>query len=587
MKKTLKLLALLLIGVAFTFGFASCGGDVGDSGNGENQYNNDNTGENNNSSGNSAGDLFVGERNLGTDWDGDLALILDGELFSNCNANSKFTVEFEFGYADYYKLKICENSSDWPALQSIVLPTGMFLDEYYGDFDVTSSPLTFSLSSSDLAAVKKSGMVIQGHGVTIKKVSYKTSNSSSSGNNNSGNNQESSNPSGSGNGGNSGSEDKTESGLYIGIISFGNVASDLNNDKFVCLNSASKLDYVKNLLNNKYKLADDTSTLMYYGVHKALVNLEKNSNQLPDDLENVYIITFTDGLDNASSDHIYDYPLEETGLSKGTTTEQYATWLKNKLGERKINGNDIVCYSVGVKGDDSTSTVAGEKRFKEALNNVASSSEHYQVLDRFEQLQEYFVDIAKNLTVTTYKYDFTLRLPTDAWQKERIRMTFDISESEKKTSNPAKSRVYFQGKVDRNLDTDIYTFSIDECKGIKPSVSAIHGEKKATVSSNGEPGASKLVFSFEDIGCEESYDSSLITSWLTNSLEWYLYDDEWQSESEYLPTDSENSETKHSSAVIYLVLDNSTSIGNNNVGKIKDAVSNFIDLLYNKLNSTN
>ena len=334
----------------------------------------------------------------------------------------------------------------------------MYLDEYYGDFDVNSSPLTFSLNSSDLTAIKQSGMVIQGHGVTIKKFSYQPSNSSGNGNNNSGNNGNSSDPSGIGNGSvngeNSGSEGKVESGLYIGVISFGNTVSDLNNDKFVCLNSASKVDYVKNLLNNKYELANDTSTLMYYGVHKALINLEKNSNQLPNDLENVYIITFTDGLDNSSGRHTEKYPLEDTGLAKGSSTNDYAKWLKNELlKERKIKGNEIVCYSIGVKGSDIT--VEDEEDFMKALDNIASSSKYSQVLNRFDQLQEHFENLSKSLTVTTYKYDFTLKLPSDAWEKERIRMTFDIP----KSGSAAESEVYFEGKIDRNLDTDIYTFS--------------------------------------------------------------------------------------------------------------------------------
>ena len=128
---------------------------------------------------------------------------------------------------------------------------------------------------------------------------------------------------------------------------------------------------------------------------------------------------------------------------------------------------------------------------------------------------------------------------------------------------------------------------MDEHNTIQPSSSLITGKEEESLSSNGEPGASKLVFSFENLGCENPDDSSHIPSWLANSMYWYLSNGRWRTDSEYNPKDYEKSETKHSSAVIYLVLDNSTSIGSNNVGKIKDAVSNFIDLLYNKLNSTN
>ena len=112
MKKTLKLLVPLLIGAAFAFSFASCSSDDGDGGN--QQYYDDNSWDKN-------VDLFVGHKNLGTNWDSDLALILDGALFSNCNSSDKFTLDFEFESADYYKLKICANIDDWPELKSIVL----------------------------------------------------------------------------------------------------------------------------------------------------------------------------------------------------------------------------------------------------------------------------------------------------------------------------------------------------------------------------------------------------------------------------------------------------------------------------------
>ena len=570
MKKTLKLLVPLLIGAAFAFSFASCSSDDGDGGN--QQYYDDNSWDKN-------VDLFVGHKNLGTNWDSDLALILDGALFSNCNSSDKFTLDFEFESADYYKLKICANIDDWPELKSIVLPAGMYLDEYYGGFDVNSSPLTFSLNSSDLTAIKQSGMVIQGHGVIIKKVSYQPSNSLENGNvgnqGGSGNTDDSSGNGNNENAGNSGSGSSSEdaSGLYLGIIKFADDVVDLNNGKLVHLNSQLAKDDIKNSIEYNYSTAEDMATLMYYGVHTALVNLKNNESSLPDDLKNVYIITFTDGLDNSSASMAKDHPLENnTGLSGKFTTDQYAEWLKEQLLTHKVKGNDIVCHSIGVKGSD----MRDENGFKDALNYVATSSNDAHVLTDFDKVQSTFEELAKNLTITTYTYNFDLILPSNAWESD-VCMTFDIQDYQ----NIESAQIKFYGKITpSDVDDKEYTFEINEYSGIKPSSMKIIGREIPSIKN---PNLSKLQFLFENISCDESYESSSIPVWLSNSLAWRkTKNGVWDLNSEYNPEESNKKNTSRSSAVIYLVLDNSFSLGTD-ISEVRNAVLNFIDTLYEKL----
>ncbi len=390
--------------------------------------------------------------------------------------------------------------------------------------------------------------------------------SSSGGNGESGDN--SGNEGGSGGGGES-----DDSGLYLGIISFGDEVSDLNNDKLMLLNSGANKDYAKQLLADKYKVSSDTSTLLYYGVHKALINLENNATSLPKNLENVYIITFTDGLDTGSAGHMEDYPLEDTGLGEYFTTASYAKWLNRQLNERTIKGNKIACYALGVPGSD----VRDNKGFETALENITTPLGKSQKMNEFSEVQEEFKNVAESLTVTTYNYKFTLRLPTNTWQNDEIIMTFDIPESQKEFADVNDSKVYFHGKVERFSISD-YTFSIDKCVRIVPSSLSVPGKK----FSLGDGKAAKLEFVFENIGCEDPEDASSIQNWLETTLEWYPSNGIWQTESEYLPTDSPSSNTTKSSAAIYLVLDNSTSIARD-LPTIKNAVSNFIDILYSKL----
>ena len=150
----------------------------------------------------------------------------------------------------------------------------------------------------------------------------------------------------------------------------------------------------------------------------------------------------------------------------------------------------------------------------------------------------------------------------------------------------SESKVYLKGKVNRNFGTDIYTLTIEDCKGIMPYSFSITG-KRVTEIKDGKKQAPKLVFSLEDITCEDPSDSSFISSWLESSLCWYSDENgDWSCESEYLSKDSKAENTTHSSAAIYLVLDNSISLIKN-VEEVKSAVSNFIDELYSKLNLTN
>ncbi|MBD5413130.1 MAG: hypothetical protein HDR34_08390 [Treponema sp.] len=371
----------------------------------------------------------------------------------------------------------------------------------------------------------------------------------------------------------SGSSSEKASGLYIGIIKFADDVIDLNDGKFVHLNSMSAKDNIKNLIEYNYYTAEDMATLMYYGVHTALVNLKNNESSLPDDLKNVYIITFTDGLDNSSASMAKDHPLENnTGLSGKFTTDQYAEWLKEQLLTHKVKGNDIVCHSIGVKGSD----MRDENGFKDALNYVATSSNDAHVLTDFDKVQSTFEELAKNLTITTYTYNFDLILPSNAWESD-VCMTFDIQDYQ----NIESAQIKFYGKITpSDVDDKEYTFEINEYSGIKPSSMKIIGGE---IPSTKNPKLSKLQFLFENIGCEESYESSFIPVWLSNSLAWSkTKNGKWNLNSEYNPEESNQENTSRSSAVIYLVLDNSFSLSTD-ISKVRNAVLNFIDTLYEKL----
>ena len=91
-------------------------------------------------------------------------------------------------------------------------------------------------------------------------------------------------------------------GLYVGIIGFND---NITRREIGLLTNNNKGQF-QNFIDN---LPMRAATGLYYAVDNAINMLETAT--LPDDLENVSIVTFTDGLDNASID--LKYKLQYTG----------------------------------------------------------------------------------------------------------------------------------------------------------------------------------------------------------------------------------------------------------------------------------
>ena len=105
--------------------------------------------------------LWEGNTDLGTEWNGDLAVKVDAAAVS---ANDIIKITYTAGSADYHQLKIMDSS--WNILASL---DGIAHAEY-GTVDVNGEPYTVTLNAADAAAITASGLVIAGYDVTITKV---------------------------------------------------------------------------------------------------------------------------------------------------------------------------------------------------------------------------------------------------------------------------------------------------------------------------------------------------------------------------------------------------------------------------------
>lgn len=355
-------------------------------------------------------------------------------------------------------------------------------------------------------------------------------------------------------------------GIYLGIIKFaGNAeAINLNNNYYYSpgkptssnsdspvLLDSSVISYIDSYLSS-YQIAYQAGTAIYYAVHKALANLKSSESRLPENPDSVYLITFTDGLDNGSTGQSLLNPIEN--ITYGTLTE-YVAYIKSEIASRKINGKEITAYSIGVKGDD----VQDSSGFTTSLQNIASSNEKSKELTNFSSVESTFNEIADGLVQGSNFILTTTLLESGT----KVRMTFDIDKSKPTPDEAEASTKYIEGTV--TLSGTNYTFN-NITYGVGISSDAGQGPITGTISGT------TIKFLFENItGYNYSTDRSKTKQWTKAPSS-----SSWQINSEYTTEKADFGNT-----IIYLVLDCSTSMSEENINKIRTSVRNFIRKIYN------
>jgi tetratricopeptide (TPR) repeat protein len=348
-----------------------------------------------------------------------------------------------------------------------------------------------------------------------------------------------------------------QQGTYVGLISFAGDAIDLNNNSVVYLDAAGS-DTLLNKMNSQYVKETKSGTALFYAVHKALANLTANEKNIPKDVYSINILTFTDGLDNGSFGASNNKPIE--GM-KSVASNDYAAYVKEQIGSRTINGKPITAYSIGVRGSD----VQDEAKFNENLTNIASNSANVNALTDFNQLQAVFDKIANELDVSHSSTAFAM-ITTMNDPGTIVRMTFDVSGSTSADADTSKR--YIDGTL--AYENDRWTLAnVQYSPGIESgSGTAIPG----TVSG------SEITFTFSDI---TGYNPDKDTA-----KQWFKApgSTSWQINSEYSSGGATATVVEKRTSLIYLVLDRSSSLSDDQVTVIRNAVSQFIKVLYNRSN---
>lgn len=332
----------------------------------------------------------------------------------------------------------------------------------------------------------------------------------------------------------------TTEGVYLGIIGFN---ESLFQKPISLLNNDTK-EAFKSFIDD---LAVDKGTGLYYADYMALKKLKSYSE--PPQLKNVALVTFTDGLDNVSTSNSEMDPEGYGSISA------YRTALHNKIMNETIHGFNVTAYTIGLRGQD----VSDEQEFRTNLNMLASSPNNvFEVTNMNEALQR-FSDIADALYSVTVTTKLKIEVPGGYDEGQIIRFTFDD------VSDGGNSIKYIEGTYKRTNDARL--LENITYRGLSEGASSL-----TSVSQSG----AYYWFEFENLTHQ---NGNPISQSDINRLQlWKKQGSGWQRDAEFEPgTSTEIAEDK-SSALIMLVLDCTTSLGDD-FSKMKTGAKRFVETL--------
>ena len=322
--------------------------------------------------------------------------------------------------------------------------------------------------------------------------------------------------------------------LYIGVVGFNDNVRFMGsqNRHFYPVSSSSDIEYFISNLNMS------NGTLLYYSVDSAL-NLLK-SVQFPDDVDNVSLITFTDGLDQGSGVLNPNY----------TSASEYLDAVSNKIRSTRVNGKTINAYSIGIVGND----VIDKNQFVANLNKLASNPQNVTEVSDMTAVQNRFKKLAYEIK-SILQNETTLQITTP-YNGTKIRFTFDD------VKNASSSSSYLEGIYTNNALTDIKYVGCSAANGsyIAAQKNGIHSSL-SFVSLKGLLGVDVV--------------PSMVQQW-----EYIPSMSSWQVNSEF---EQKFDLTYSKTSVVMLVLDCSSSL-NDKFPYMKQSVVEFLNILNGTFN---
>lgn len=329
--------------------------------------------------------------------------------------------------------------------------------------------------------------------------------------------------------------DTSQPGLYVGIIGFN---SELTSHKLTLLNTVSK-DEMKEFINN---LTMDDGTILYHAVNTALDKIVAVNP--PDDLTNVSIITFTDGMDQGS------YMLNNNYSTGAAYLDAVNSRILNTtIGENAV---PISAYSIGVLGNG-----INELNFVQSLRKLSSDPNHnVYLVDNMAEVGQTFGELAQDLYHQSASWDVTLKTPAPE-HNTRIRFTFD------NVDNAYFSQRYIEGVFLNQNGTCV--FNVNKYQGLQNCGDVIYPTSEGIF----------MYFTFSNL---YTLDGEQVYTSNTKQWDWEELTHTWMNNDEFTPSGNVVTHEEFKSAMIMLVLDCSSSLGSD-FQSVKSAACQFIETL--------
>lgn len=326
-----------------------------------------------------------------------------------------------------------------------------------------------------------------------------------------------------------------DNGVFMGIIGFND---EIKRKPISLLNESSK-DEFTSFVN---ELQTGNATLLYYAVDQAISSMKAQT--FPENLSNVILLTFTDGLDQGSLAMKPEY----------RTSKGYADHLSSLISDTKIQGHTLETYAIGLKSED----VYDDEMFMYNLQSLASKEENISPVNNIDELQQKLTELFENLNQQTTQRVVTIKVPMMS-HGDKYRFTLDFSRNSATNSN-----VWFEGE-----------FDIDNTSLKNVTYHGFTSTSVATLSAKQE--GIKLIFTLND--CRDLNGDILDVD--QNGIDQWQYipsRDVWNHNVENAKADDIDIQNIKSSVAIIFALDCSTSLGDL-FPLVKSTANSFIDRL--------
>lgn len=335
--------------------------------------------------------------------------------------------------------------------------------------------------------------------------------------------------------------------IYLGLMGFNDDIYRYNLSKLTDDTAAGYYSFIDNLQAGG-------ATVLYYSVEQALEVLK--SAMYPEDIQNISIITFTDGMDEGSIMMTDKYLYED----------EYLNAISNTVASERIAGLDLSSYTVALTGNVHSSNLS---YFRNMLKKIASSSENATDFSDMDEVSEKFKELANLISSTNYVQTIPLQVNG---KSQGTKMRFTLDGASKATS----SQIYIEGVF--NIDGE-YVDGVFHRTGY--SLREITYQGLTSTSGNAVVGVKsgvKVVYTFEGL---RRQDAKLIN---TDDIALWTYipsTGSWQNTNETVLLDGENGiVNEKQSTAIMLVLDCSNSLTvYNDFGKMQKAAKEFVSIL--------